>query len=106
MSEPTHPAPAPEPGSPSPEASADRYPRRPPRPPGTKRFTRDNYVDFFLYASAAVTYIALSIYNKWLLDWIIGPFWLVAWGWGLPPLGKPGRRQPVRPQRGRIEDPE
>src|SRR4051812_13903836 len=104
MSEPTHPAPAPEPGSPSPEASADRYPRR---PPGTKRFTRDNYVDFFLYASAAVTYIALSIYNKWLLDWIIGPFWLVAWVWGLPALVKLVRRQLIRPRRGHpVGDPE
>lgn len=58
------------------------------------------YVDFFLYASAAITYITLSIYNKWLLDWIVGPFWLVAWVWGLPALVKLVRRQPIRPQRG------
>jgi hypothetical protein len=62
------------------------------------------YVDFFLYASAAVTYITLSIYNKWLLDWIIGPFWLVAWVWGLPAIVKLIRRQPVRPRRNPIED--
>ena len=27
---------------------------------------------------------ALSIYNKWLLDWVIGPLWCVAWVWALP----------------------
>jgi hypothetical protein len=64
------------------------------------------YVDFLLYASAAVTYISLSIYNKWLLDWIVGPFWLVAWVWGLPALVKLVRRQPIRPRRGPIRDPE
>ena len=26
------------------------------------------------FCTAAVTYVALSIYNKWLLDWIVGPF--------------------------------
>jgi hypothetical protein len=81
MSEPSRPAPLPAPGTPS------------------------KYVDFFLYASASVTYITLSIYNKWLLDWIVGPFWLVAWVWGLPALVKLVRRRPVRPPRGRIEDP-
>jgi len=80
MSEPPRPAPAP--GAPS------------------------KYVDFFLYASAAITYITLSIYNKWLLDWIVGPFWLVAWVWGLPALVKLVRRQPIRPQRGPTEAPE
>ena len=40
-------------------------PQLSPSPPTPK------YVDFLLYASAAITYIGLSIYNKWLLDWII-----------------------------------
>ena len=87
MSEPPGPAP-------SPESAA----------PASRRFTTANYVDFFLYASAAVTYVSLSIYNKWLLDWIVGPFWLVAWVWGLPALYKLIRRRPVRPQRGPIGD--
>ena len=82
MSEPLRPAPPPAPGTPS------------------------KYVDFFLYASAAVTYITLSIYNKWLLDWIVGPLWLVALVWGLPALVKLVRRQPVRPRRGPFEGPE
>jgi hypothetical protein len=58
------------------------------------------YVDFLLYASAAISYISLSIYNKWLLDWIVGPLWLLAWVWGLPALWKLVRGKPIRPQRG------
>jgi hypothetical protein len=92
MSEPTGRAPSPEPAPPASDGSAPR------------RFTTANYVDFFLYASAAITYISLSIYNKWLLDWIVGPFWLVAWVWGLPALYKLVRRQPIRPRRGPTED--
>jgi hypothetical protein len=78
MSEPSRPAPSSAPGTPS------------------------KYIDIFLYFSAAVSYITLSIYNKWLLDWIVGPFWLVAWVWGLPALVKLVRRQPIRPQRGQL----
>jgi len=58
------------------------------------------YVDVFLYLSAAVTYIALAIHNKWLLNWVLGPLWLVAWVWGLPALWNLVRRRPVRPRRG------
>jgi len=88
MSDPSRPAPPPEPGPPT-DAPAPPAPRR-----------SVNWLDVFLYASAAVTYVGLSIYNKWLLDWIVGPFWLVAWVWGLPALVKLIRRQPVRPRRG------
>jgi hypothetical protein len=28
---------------------------------------------------AAVSYIVLSIWHKWLLNWILGPVWLVGW---------------------------
>jgi hypothetical protein len=58
------------------------------------------YVDFLLYAAAAISYISLSIYNKWLLDWIVGPLWLVAWVWGVPALWRLIRGKPVRPRRG------
>jgi len=96
MTEPSRPAPPPEPGSPTNPPAPTDAPAA-----SSKRFTRANYIDFFLYASAAVSYIGLSIWNKWLLDWIVGPFWLVAWVWGLPALVKLVRHQPIRPQRGR-----
>ena len=70
-----------------------------PAPSRTSKTSK--YVDFFLYAAAAVSYIGCSIYNKWLLDWIVGPLWLVAWVWGLPALWRLLRGRPVRPQRGR-----
>lgn len=78
----------------------------PPSDPGTPSdaSTTSKYVDFVLYATAAATYIPLSIYNKWLLDWIVGPFWLVAWVWGLPALVKLVRRQPIKPVRGPVRD--
>jgi hypothetical protein len=73
----------------------------PPEAPGTPDSGRtQRYVDIFLYTTAAVSYIALSIYNKWLLDWIVGPFWLLAWVWGLPALVKLVRHQPIKPRRG------
>jgi hypothetical protein len=59
------------------------------------------YVEVLLYASAAVTYVLLAIHNKWLLNWVLGPLWLIAWVWGLPALGNLVRGRPVRPQRGR-----
>jgi hypothetical protein len=31
----------------------------------------------FWYLFAAVSYIGLGIYHKWLLNWIVGPLWLV-----------------------------
>ena len=78
-------------------------PSRPAPPPVPSRSAPSKFVDVLLYVSAAVSYIALSIYNKWLLDWIVGPLWLVAWVWGLPALVKLIRRQPVRPRRNPIE---
>jgi len=74
-----------------------------PAPPVPSGSVPSKFVDVLLYVSAAVSYIALSIYNKWLLDWIVGPLWLVAWVWGLPALVKLIRRQPVRPRRNPIE---
>jgi hypothetical protein len=77
---------------------------RPVLPPATPKISV--LVDVLLYVTAAVTYISLSIYNKWLLDWIVGPLWLVAWVWGLPAIVKVIRRQPVRPRRNPLEPPE
>jgi hypothetical protein len=30
------------------------------------------------YLVAGVTYVGLGIYHKWLLNWFVGPVWLVA----------------------------
>jgi len=92
MSEPTRPTPAsPEP---SPNTRSARAARVPPK-----------WVDLLLYVTAGATYIGFSIYNKWLLDWIVGPAWLVAWVWGLPALYNLVRRRPVRPRRNPFETP-
>ncbi len=65
-----------------------------------ERGVPSKYVDAFLYTAAAVTYVLFSIHNKWLLNWVLGPLWLVGWVWGLPALWNLVRRRPVRPQRG------
>jgi hypothetical protein len=78
-------------------------PSRPAPPPVPSGSAPSKLVDVLLYVSAAVSYISLSIYNKWLLDWIVGPIWLVAWVWGLPAIVNLIRRQPVRPRRNPIE---
>ena len=30
------------------------------------------------YLVAGVTYVGMGIYHKWLLNWFVGPVWLVA----------------------------
>jgi hypothetical protein len=37
-----------------------------------------------LYVLAGTTYVVLGVFNKWLLNWIIGPIWLVGWIWAAP----------------------
>lgn len=32
----------------------------------------------FWYGVAFASYVALSVYHKWLLNWFVGPLWLVA----------------------------
>jgi hypothetical protein len=90
MSEPSRPTP------PTPESPSNAGPEPPSgRPP--------KWVDVVLYVMAGVSYIGLSVYNKWLLDWIVGPAWLVGWVWGLPALYNLIRRRPVRPRRNPFE---
>jgi hypothetical protein len=43
---------------------------------GSRRLGRGEEV--FWYVLAAVSYIGLGIYHKWLLNWFVGPLWLVA----------------------------
>ncbi len=34
--------------------------------------------EWFWYLAAAISYILLGIWHKWLLNWFVGPVWLVA----------------------------
>lgn len=53
----------------------------------TRRF------ELTLYLLAGITYVVLGVYQKFLLNWIIGPIWLVAWIWGVPLLVDRVRRR-------------
>jgi hypothetical protein len=65
---------------------------------GLRRFLRD-HEQGVLTVLAGVTYVVASIWiSKALLNWIVGPLWLVAWCWGVPALGRAWRGEPVRPQ--------
>ena len=33
--------------------------------------------EWFWYVTAAIGYVAFGIWHKWLLNWFIGPLWLV-----------------------------
>lgn len=63
-----------------------------------RRFASD-HEQGLLTALAAVTYIGASWWQKSLLNWIVGPLWLLAWCWGVPALGRAWRGEPVRPPR-------
>jgi hypothetical protein len=43
---------------------------------GSRRLGRREEVIW--YAIAAVSYVGLGVYHKWLLNWVMGPAWLVA----------------------------
>lgn len=55
--------------------------------------------EWFWYVAAAVTYIGLGIWHKWLLNWFIGPAWLIAFivvgPWVTDRLGMTGRSRSV-----------
>lgn len=44
--------------------------------PSGRRLT--GWEEWFWYLAAAVSYIVLGIFHKFLLNWIVGPLWLVA----------------------------
>jgi hypothetical protein len=44
---------------------------------GARRLTGKE--EWFWYLAAAVTYIVVSIWHKFLLNWFVGPLWLVVW---------------------------
>ena len=71
-----------------------------PRPGGARRgdpvwYSRQ--VELVLYLSAAATYVGLAMFHKFLLNWIIGPLWLVAWVWLIPALVDGVRRRGSAP---------
>jgi len=37
-----------------------------------------------LYIVAGAVYVLLGMFHKWLLNWVVGPIWLVAWVWIVP----------------------
>ncbi len=41
-------------------------------------------VELAIYVLAGVSYVGLGVFHKWLLNWVIGPVWLVAWIWLAP----------------------
>ena len=41
-------------------------------------------IELVLYVLAGVTYVGFGMFHKFLLNWIIGPVWLVAWVWAVP----------------------
>jgi hypothetical protein len=45
------------------------------------------------YGLAGASYITLSIFHKWLLNWFIGPLWLVTFVWAGPALVDRVRRR-------------
>ncbi len=49
----------------------------------------------FWYGLAGVSYVGLSIFHKFLLNWLIGPLWLVAFVWLGPALVDRVRRRRV-----------
>jgi hypothetical protein len=53
-------------------------------------------VEVALYVLAAVTYVGLGMFHKFLLNWIIGPVWLVSVVWFVPSLVEAVRRRSDR----------
>jgi hypothetical protein len=49
--------------------------------------------ELLLYLSAGATYVGLAMFHKFLLNWIIGPVWLVLWVWLVPVLIDSVRRR-------------
>ena len=62
---------------------------------GSRRLTGRE--EWFWYVAAAVTYTTLGIWHKWLLNWFVGPIWLVgiivAGPWLTDRLGITGRHR-------------
>ena len=74
-----------------PDPPADR--RSPPPPVARRPAWYTRWFELALYLLAGVTYVGFGMFHKFLLNWIIGPVWLVAWVW-LVPAADRGRPAP------------
>jgi len=77
--------------------SSPELPGSPPVSPPPRRgdpawFTRR--WELGIYFAAGVSYVALGMFHKWLLNWVIGPLWLLAWVWLVPYVVDRLRRSP------------
>ncbi|MFL6205264.1 MAG: hypothetical protein ACJ739_07915 [Acidimicrobiales bacterium] len=61
------------------------------RPPDPSWY--DRRWELALYLAAGVTYVGVAMFHKFLLNWIIGPVWLVAWVWLVPVVIEAVRRR-------------
>jgi hypothetical protein len=69
----------------SPEAAASAAWSAPTGRPGDPAwYTRR--IELALYLLAGTTYVVLGVFHKFLLNWVIGPVWLVAWVWAVPAI--------------------
>ncbi len=56
----------------------------PPKKPFRELYSRD---ELWYYGSAAITYITLGVLVRdVVLNWIVGPLFIVAWMWWMPVL--------------------
>jgi hypothetical protein len=59
------------------------------------------HIEGIVYVLAGATYIPIAIEQKFLLDWIVGPAWLLVFVWVLlPPLQRVADRALGRAARG------
>ena len=62
-----------------------------PGPPLDEPTGRDGDPDWYtrrwevgLYVVAGITYVIVGMFNKWMLNWVLGPIWLIVWVWIVP----------------------
>ena len=64
---------------------------KPPKKPFRELFSRDELLH---YGIAALIYIGLGVlFQDVVLNWIVGPLFIVAWMWFMPPLVKKWRER-------------
>lgn len=49
-------------------------------------------IELVLYVLAGTSYVVLGVFHKFLLNWIVGPIWLVTWIWAVPAVVERIRR--------------